>query len=93
MDAMNEEKMRRKDQNGKITKTEMARFESSLEENLSQKTGHASKPLKYKGIFGGDGRIRTHGTVARTADFKSAALNRSATSPKKRYCNSGFGII
>jgi hypothetical protein len=30
---------------------------------------------------GGEGGIRTHGTVARTPVFKTGALNRSATSP------------
>ena len=37
-----------------------------------------------KGCFakgGGEGGIRTHGTVARTAVFKTAALNHSATCP------------
>ena len=30
---------------------------------------------------GGEGGIRTHGTVARTTAFKAAAFNHSATSP------------
>jgi hypothetical protein len=30
---------------------------------------------------GGEGGIRTHGTLSRTAVFKTAALNHSATSP------------
>lgn len=32
-------------------------------------------------IYGGEGGIRTHGTLSRTAVFKTAALNHSATSP------------
>jgi hypothetical protein len=32
-------------------------------------------------MFGGRGGIRTHGTVSRTAVFKTAALNHSATLP------------
>ena len=36
---------------------------------------------KRKLIFGGGGRIRTHGRVAPTAVFKTAALNHSATPP------------
>jgi hypothetical protein len=32
-------------------------------------------------IHGGEGEIRTHGRVAPSAVFKTAALNRSATSP------------
>ena len=40
-------------------------------------------PLEAAGepIGGGGGGIRTHGTVTRTAVFKTAALNRSATRP------------
>ena len=30
---------------------------------------------------GGEGGIRTHGTLARTPVFKTGAFNRSATSP------------
>lgn len=40
--------------------------------------------LKNPGIFdlsGGEGGIRTHGTLPRTAVFKTAAFNHSATSP------------
>ena len=32
-------------------------------------------------VIGGGGEIRTHGRVAPTAVFKTAALNRSATPP------------
>ena len=32
---------------------------------------------------GGEGGIRTHGTLPRTAVFKTAALNHSATSPSE----------
>ena len=32
-------------------------------------------------VSGGEGGIRTHGDIAATAVFKTAALNRSATSP------------
>ena len=35
---------------------------------------------------GGEGGIRTHGTLSRTAVFKTAALNHSATSPKQLGC-------
>src|ERR1700761_8415857 len=34
-----------------------------------------------KEVVGGWGGIRTHGTLTRTAVFKTAALNRSATHP------------
>ena len=33
-------------------------------------------------ILGGEGGIRTHGELAPTAVFKTAALNHSATSPQ-----------
>jgi hypothetical protein len=36
----------------------------------------------HKKRNGGEGGIRTHGTLSRTAVFKTAALNHSATSPK-----------
>ena len=37
---------------------------------------------KFGGFFiGGWGEIRTHGTLSRSAVFKTAALNRSATHP------------
>ena len=31
---------------------------------------------------GGEGGIRTHGTVSRTLAFEASAFNRSATSPR-----------
>ena len=47
---------------------------------VSQK--HKFKFLFYK--YGGEGGIRTHGTVAGTLVFKTRALNHSTTSPKVR---------
>ena len=44
---------------------------------VSQK--HKLKFLVYK--YGGEGGIRTHGTVAGTLVFKTRALNHSTTSP------------
>ena len=44
---------------------------------VSQK--HKLKFLIYK--YGGEGGIRTHGTVAGTLVFKTRALNHSTTSP------------
>jgi hypothetical protein len=37
----------------------------------------------HTGLFcsGGEGEIRTHGCIAATTDFKSVALDHSATSP------------
>ena len=40
---------------------------------------HKLKVLVYK--YGGEGGIRTHGTVAGTLVFKTRALNHSTTSP------------
>ena len=45
---------------------------------VSQK--HKLKFLVYK--YGGEGGIRTHGTVAGTLVFKTRALNHSTTSPE-----------
>ena len=47
---------------------------------VSQK--HKLKFLVYK--YGGEGGIRTHGTVAGTLVFKTRALNHSTTSPEVR---------
>ncbi len=44
---------------------------------------HNFKFLFYK--YGGEGGIRTHGTVAGTLVFKTRALNHSTTSPGKKY--------
>ena len=33
-------------------------------------------------ILGGEGGIRTHGTVTRTPDFESGTFDHSATSPE-----------
>jgi hypothetical protein len=35
-----------------------------------------------KAFSGGEGGIRTHGTVSRTLAFEASAFNRSATSPR-----------
>ena len=35
---------------------------------------------------GGEGGIRTHGTLARTPVFKTGAFNHSATSPDAETC-------
>ena len=48
---------------------------------VSQK--HKLIPLVYK--YGGEGGIRTHGTVAGTLVFKTRALNHSTTSPGEKY--------
>ena len=40
-------------------------------------------------IIGGEGEIRTHGGVAPSTVFKTAALNRSATSPRCVHNNLG----
>ena len=55
--------------------------------NTGLKGGGVVKTAKTYGRLssqlniGGQGEIRTHGTIARTAVFKTAALNRSATCP------------
>ena len=46
---------------------------------LDHATATAARPMT-----GGKGGIRTHGGLAPTAVFKTAALNHSATSPARR---------
>ena len=47
---------------------------------VSQK--HKLNLIVYK--YGGEGGIRTHGTVAGTLVFKTRALNHSTTSPGEK---------
>ena len=49
--------------------------------SVSQK--HKLNLIVYKN--GGEGGIRTHGTVAGTLVFKTRALNHSTTSPGEKY--------
>ena len=56
---------------------------------VSQK--HKLNLLVYK--YGGEGGIRTHGTVAGTLVFKTRALNHSTTSPGEKILNFNFIII
>ena len=50
--------------------------------------------LSYSRI-GGEGGIRTHGSIAATPDFESGTFDHSATSPQCRscYCSSVFGAL
>ena len=43
--------------------------------------GQEACPDRTDALAGGDGEIRTHGGVAPSAVFKTAALDHSATSP------------
>jgi hypothetical protein len=54
-----------------------------VELNREISPGHARilRRGRQEKANGGGGGIRTHGTVSRTAVFKTAALNRSATPP------------
>ncbi len=44
-------------------------------------------------FYGGEGEIRTHETLSGSAVFKTAAINRSATSPRllRLYRENGWG--
>ena len=42
---------------------------------------------------GGEGGIRTHGTLSRTPVFKTGAFNRSATSPRISAVFTGFDPV
>ena len=48
---------------------------------VAAKRGKSAFPVLYRS--GGEGGIRTHGGLAPTAVFKTAALNHSATSPRR----------
>jgi hypothetical protein len=51
---------------------------------IDQKTKEFSEKIeRFQKVDGGEGGIRTHGTLSRTAVFKTAALNHSATSPEQ----------
>jgi hypothetical protein len=51
---------------------------------MACKTGNkAAERMKIR-LFGGSGEIRTHGRVTPSSVFKTGALNRSATLPKKK---------
>ncbi len=75
---------------------EMARFESSLNANLSQicpkKTEQESKPLKYKRIIGGAGgnrtRVRKHSTSSSTYLVQSFNLTAAARTNTLYYSDS-----
>src|SRR5262245_50149787 len=54
--------------------------------SLSRRAPSATRPsLHSTFLIGGGGRIRTHGTLPRTAVFKTAALNHSATPPERAW--------
>ena len=50
-----------------------------VERPLQRRKGEKKAPVK--GAGGGEGGIRTHGTLARTPDFESGTFDHSATSP------------
>jgi hypothetical protein len=51
------------------------------------------------GNHGGEGGIRTHGTVSRTLAFEASTFNRSVTSPRsltlfyQTVCHPGYGVF
>src|SRR5205823_10520446 len=47
----------------------------------SRGTRRGSTPSKKSRVYGGGGGIRTHGSLAASAVFKTAAFDRSATPP------------
>ena len=62
--------------------TNQKSFVSNIK-GLSVSQKHYLNLLVYK--YGGEGGIRTHGTVAGTLVFKTRALNHSTTSPGEKY--------
>ena len=66
-----------------------------MERMWGQATYQAGKLKDFKGLHlntGGEGGIRTHGEVAPTAVFKTAALDRSATSPARCVIRASVGM-
>ena len=56
---------------------------STLAEPCETSRGSHVKDLVGRGLLrGGEGGIRTHGTVSRTPDFKSGSFDHSDTSPE-----------
>jgi hypothetical protein len=53
-------------------------------------SSEASVKLHY--ILGGEGGIRTLGTVARTLVFETSQFNHSCTSPCSDYCTRCDGV-
>lgn len=69
-------------------------FPKQLEEeifgSLSPFSEHNKKEPLRTLLNGGEGGIRTHGTLARSTVFKTAPINRSGTSPNDclyTYCS------
>lgn len=69
-------------------------FPKQLEEEifgfLSPFSEHTKKEPLRTLLNGGEGGIRTHGTLARSTVFKTAPINRSGTSPNDclyTYCS------
>ncbi len=58
-----------------------------------------SRRNRDHGIHGGEGGIRTHGTVSRTLAFEASTFNRSVTSPRsvvsfyQRGYRRGYGVL
>src|SRR6267378_2081000 len=53
--------------------------------NTDTMNSREGKSMTYRN--GGEGGIRTHGTVSRTLAFEASAFNRSATSPRSLQLN------
>ena len=71
------------DSRGTITKADVVIWRTSVAGSPAGVAGiNFRLPLKFLDFFSGGGGIRTPGTVARTAVFKTAAFDRSATPPE-----------
>jgi hypothetical protein len=56
-----------------------------IKATLSATNANGARGRRERCIRGGEGGIRTHGGIATTAVFKTAALNHSATSPGRAF--------
>ena len=64
----------------KLTTVTLARWGSTTE--LRSHINHFVPPAFAKRISGGEGGIRTRGTLTRTLAFQASSLNHSDTSPE-----------
>src|SRR5690606_20542174 len=69
------------DQHESETGGEAGDEHADIDHKKPEQNAHSIRRRKRTG---GEGGIRTHGALAGTAVFKTAALNHSATSPKPR---------
>src|SRR6476469_5664229 len=77
---------RGRSQRSKLSATNGELLGLQLACNMAQSKSTHAEILR---IFGGEGGIRTHGTVTRTTVFETVPFDHSGTSPKASTCGNG----